>query len=220
MSQRIPKPFLEQVYGIKIHTRPPEEGGTGIPTGEELLFAYAKARGFTKTGAGNPDESRAARYILKDYVHGKLLFCHPPTTDPPIDALEFNRDLYDDDHLPEHRRRAGSLLLSDPGDSQDGRFDDAPPLPQVETGRKSHNLDQQFFGASTGSAGHLVNPFHQGAGQAGALQGGRNLSGRKARTMIALNNNMTPQEVRMVMGSKKHFKKGKKREKVSTHADL
>ena len=27
------------------------------------------ARGFTKSGHGNPDESRAARYILKDYVN-------------------------------------------------------------------------------------------------------------------------------------------------------
>lgn len=220
VAQRIPKPFLEKVYGIKIHTRPFEEGGTGIPTGEELLFAYAKARGFTKTGAGNPDESRAARYILKDYVNGKLLFCHPPSTDPSIDPLEFNRDLYDDSHLPE-RRRTGSLMLSDAGDSESGRFDDDVYIvPQAETGRKSHNLDKQFFSDPGGSAGHLKNPFHQGAGQAGALPGGKNLSGRKARTMIALDNNISPDDVRMAMGSKKHFKKGKKREKVSTHADL
>ena len=31
-----------------------------------------------RSGQGNPDEARAARYILKDYVNGKLLFCHPP----------------------------------------------------------------------------------------------------------------------------------------------
>lgn len=220
VAKRIPKPFLEKVYGIKIQVRPFEEGGTGIPTGEELLFAYAKARGFTKTGAGNPDESRAARYILKDYVNGKLLFCHPPPdTDPPIDALEFNKDLYDDDHLPE-RRRTGSLLLGDVGDDETNTFDDMVSLGPQEMGRKSHNIDKQFFGGGGGSAGHLKNPFHQGAGQAGALPGGKNLSGRKARTMIALDNNMSPEEVREIMGSKKHFKKGKKREKVSTHADF
>ena len=72
MTQRIPQSFLEAVYGIKIIVRPREEGGTGIPTAEELLIAYARARGFTKTGQGQPDESRAARYILKDYVNGKL----------------------------------------------------------------------------------------------------------------------------------------------------
>lgn len=34
-----------------------------------------------------PDEARAARYILKDYVDGRLLFCHPP---PSISADDFN----------------------------------------------------------------------------------------------------------------------------------
>ncbi|KAI5849395.1 ribosome biogenesis GTPase Lsg1 [Morchella snyderi] len=227
VAKRIPQPFLEKVYGIRIETRPLEEGGTGIPTGEELLYAYAKARGFTKTGAGNPDESRAARYILKDYVNGKLLFCHPPlATDPPIDALHFNRELYSDGHLPEHRRGApGGEHHDDDHDHDDaeegeGGADMAVLGHHQETGRKSSNLDKQFFGAAGGSAGHLRNPFHQAAGQAGALQGGKGLSGRKARTMIALDNGLSPEEVRAVMGSKKHFKKGKKREKVSTHADL
>lgn len=39
--QRIPKSVLEVVYGIKICTKSPEEGGNGIPTAEELLVAYA-----------------------------------------------------------------------------------------------------------------------------------------------------------------------------------
>jgi large subunit GTPase 1 len=33
-----------------------------------------------------PDTSRAARYVLKDYVNAKLLYAHPP---PGIDADEF-----------------------------------------------------------------------------------------------------------------------------------
>ena len=40
-----------------------------------------------RSGQGNPDEARAARYILKDYVNGKLLFCHPP---PNISEKLFN----------------------------------------------------------------------------------------------------------------------------------
>ena len=40
---------------------------------------------------GNPDEARAARVLLKDYVSGKLLYGHPP---PQMDGLEFNQDLY------------------------------------------------------------------------------------------------------------------------------
>ncbi|KAF9107228.1 hypothetical protein BGX29_006914 [Mortierella sp. GBA35] len=89
IGQRIPKEVLEAIYGIKIAVLSEEEGGTGLPTAEEFLIAYAVARGFTKAGQGNPDESRAARYILKDYVNGKLLFCAPP---PGIEPIDFNAE--------------------------------------------------------------------------------------------------------------------------------
>lgn len=46
----------------------------------------AVARGMTRASFGMPDTSRAARYILKDYVNAKLLFAHPP---PGIDVDEF-----------------------------------------------------------------------------------------------------------------------------------
>jgi len=41
-----------------------------------------------RSGQGNPNEARAARYVLKDYVDGKLLYCHPP---PGVPETEFNR---------------------------------------------------------------------------------------------------------------------------------
>ncbi|GFO00738.1 large subunit GTPase 1 homolog [Plakobranchus ocellatus] len=56
-----------------------------LPTAEELLFAYAGMRGFM-TPRGIPDAPRASRYILKDYVRGKLLYCEPP---PGLDGAEF-----------------------------------------------------------------------------------------------------------------------------------
>ncbi len=43
-------------------------------------------RGFM-TAHGSPDESRAARIILKDYVNGKLLYCHPPPIEDSMEAL-------------------------------------------------------------------------------------------------------------------------------------
>jgi large subunit GTPase 1 len=50
------------------------------------------ARGFTKAGpVGNPDDARAARLLLKDFVNGKILYCHPP---PGISGEEFNKDHY------------------------------------------------------------------------------------------------------------------------------
>lgn len=108
VSQRIPKFFLEAVYGISIFTKPIDEGGNGVPTAEELLIAYARSRGFMRSGQGNPDESRAARYVLKDYVNAKLMYCHPPPQYLPDDENRgalFNRELYTLSRLPESRRQ-------------------------------------------------------------------------------------------------------------------
>lgn len=90
VAQRIPKGVLEATYGIRIRTVPIEDGGTGIPTSIELCSTYAIARGYVKSSQGNPDEARAARYILKDYVNGKLLYCHPP---PGHVSSEFNKEI-------------------------------------------------------------------------------------------------------------------------------
>lgn len=50
------------------------------------------ARGFTKAGpVGNPDDARAARILLKDFVNGKVLYCHPP---PGISGEDFNSGHY------------------------------------------------------------------------------------------------------------------------------
>ncbi|KAL9006937.1 MAG: hypothetical protein Q9188_000313 [Gyalolechia gomerana] len=207
VAHRIPQSFLEALYGIKVHIRPIEEGGTGIPTAEEILIAYAIARGFAKTGQGQPDESRAARYILKDYVNGKVLFCHPPPSDPPIDAREFNRDLYNLDHLPQKRQAVlAAQAEASINSTEDPSLMDDPeslPAPPVQ-GEKSTRLDRKFFGPGQGTTGHLTMPFnHQYSKQGIASR--KQLSGRKQRTMIALEKNIDPADLRLMNG-KKHFK--------------
>ena len=203
VTRRIPKSFLENVYGTKIQTRPVEEGGTGVPTPSEMLRAYAKARGFATTGHGGPDESRAARHILKDYVSGKLLYCHPPPHDPEIDGAEFNKDLYDFAHLPA-KRQAWLIAHSD---DLDGVTDDTvseasvPSQPRfLETGARSKNLDKRFFGPGSGNAGHLTMPFNHQYTEQGK---GKQLSGRKERTITALEKDVDPADLKM---GKKHFK--------------
>ncbi|KND93934.1 Large subunit GTPase 1 [Tolypocladium ophioglossoides CBS 100239] len=212
VTQRIPQGFLEAIYGIQIKTRPLEEGGTGVPTAAELLRAYARARGFRTQGLGQPDESRAARFVLKDYVNGKLLFVHPP---PGIEeANAFNDELYDECHLPEKRRVAlatatHSLSLEDdePSVIQSG-------VVALPAGPKTERLDKGFFNAKSTQA-HLSMPFNykyseQGSGASSA--DGKHLSGRKARTVIALENGLDPKDVQ-VGSSKKHFKGRAKSEK-------
>ncbi|KAM0475278.1 hypothetical protein ACHAPX_007032 [Trichoderma viride] len=206
VAQRIPKPFLEAIYGIKIHTRPIEEGGTGIPTGEELLRAYAIARGFQTQGLGQPDEARASRYVLKDYVNGKLLFVQPP---PGIeDGNEFNEELYDEAHLPERRRGAfiaATEALALEGD-EDSLASEFVGLPQ---GPKSKNLDKNFFQPKN-VRGHVNMPFNYKYSEQGSAAGGaKALSGRKARTVVALENGLDPKEAQ-AGSSKKHFKGGQR----------
>lgn len=206
ITQRIPKLFLEAVYGIQIRTRALEEAGTGVPTAEELLVAYARARGFTRTGQGQPDESRAARYILKDYVSGKLLYCEPPPGE--VDAREFNRELYDSVHLPEKRRPALAAAMN----AMSVAEDDDTPAAEIDValpaGPKTSKLDKSFFGPGAKDAGHLNRPFNYKYSEQGSSSG-KQLSGRKARTMVALEKGQDPKDVQLLSG-KKHFKGGPK----------
>lgn len=229
VSHRIPKDFLENVYGVKINIRPLEEGGTGIPTANELLRAYARARGFATTGQGQPDESRAARYVLKDYVNGKLLFCHPPpppTTDnenqEPLDPTTFNKELYDMSHLPARRQailakaaQAAETEAADPDahadpDAELSAVPSSKPN-QSEEGSRARNLDTGFFKANSGnSAGRMTLPFNAPYTEQGQMMR-KQLTGRKERMMVALERGVDVDEVRG--SSKKHFKGNKKRAK-------
>ncbi|XP_078420021.1 large subunit GTPase 1 homolog [Cetorhinus maximus] len=85
VCQHIPRHVLEAIYGINIIRPREDEDPDRQPTSEELLTAYGYMRGFM-TAHGQPDQPRTARYILKDYVTGKLLYCHSP---PGIDPAHF-----------------------------------------------------------------------------------------------------------------------------------
>ncbi|KAG9255371.1 putative ribosome biogenesis GTPase Lsg1 [Emericellopsis atlantica] len=211
VTQRIPKSFLEAVYGIRIKTRALEEGGSGTPTASELLRAYASARGYQTQGLGQPDESRAARYVLKDYVNGKLLYVEPP---PDIeDAKWFNRELYDELHLPEKRRAALVSATDDMSlnEAKDGGADTESMISEfvaLPAGPKSKQLDKGFFGASS-SGGKMTMPFNHKYTEQGRE---KPISGRKARTLVALENGIDPKDVQVVSG-KKHYKGGAKSKK-------
>lgn len=61
------------------------------------------------TSNGQPDQSRSARYVLKDYVNGKLLYCHSP---PEISQTEFHifpdrvKKEVEEEMLPKQHQRA------------------------------------------------------------------------------------------------------------------
>ncbi|KAJ9599173.1 hypothetical protein L9F63_010350, partial [Diploptera punctata] len=82
----IPRRELEHMYGIMLPPPRTGEDPTRPPTSEELLDAYGYNRGFM-TQNGQPDNPRSARYVLKDFVNGKLLYCHAP---PGCDQAQYH----------------------------------------------------------------------------------------------------------------------------------
>ncbi|CAI9741183.1 large subunit GTPase 1 homolog [Octopus vulgaris] len=86
VCQQIPRTILEDIYGIMIPKPDEYDDPDRPPTALELLNAYGYMRGFM-TPSSVPDCPRSSRYILKDYVNGKLLYCHPP---PGVLAEDFS----------------------------------------------------------------------------------------------------------------------------------
>ncbi|QRV97297.1 50S ribosome-binding GTPase [Ceratobasidium sp. AG-Ba] len=148
--RRVPRGILEGTYGLRIRRRGEEDGGKDDGeevTAEDLLVSYAIARGFARAGQGLPDEARAARYILKDYVAGKLLFCHPP---PGLDDDEFNtrsRQLALERLAASGKKMAPATRV---GKNADTFLDVDPGTGPTHSGGSA--LDRDFFDRGSGLA--------------------------------------------------------------------
>lgn len=78
VANRVTRRVIEDVYKISLPRPKPYELQTRPPLASELLRAYCASRGYVAS-SGLPDETRAARQILKDYIDGKLPhFEQPP----------------------------------------------------------------------------------------------------------------------------------------------
>jgi large subunit GTPase 1 len=77
VAKRIPRHLIERVYKMKLPLPALHEDQNRNATAGELLRAYSAARGLT-VQHGRPDEQRAGRAVLKDFINGKLLFCVGP----------------------------------------------------------------------------------------------------------------------------------------------
>ncbi|KAJ6604474.1 hypothetical protein DFH09DRAFT_1122815 [Mycena vulgaris] len=217
--KRIPKEVLEATYGLAIKVKGVEEGGNSEVTAENFLIAYAIARGYTRSGQGNPDEARSARYVLKDYVNAKILYCHPP---PDIPELEFNQRTHDLALLRfADKKRAPVTRVGKGADTFVPSDVLAATTPGGETvvqaqGLKSRTLDHNFFENNSTIS---PRPFIQGSGldgktfsrlrtyphQNAVADDGTAIGGRRARLASVLVNQGG------VLGEgKKHHKKMKR----------
>ncbi|XP_016377450.1 large subunit GTPase 1 homolog [Sinocyclocheilus rhinocerous] len=150
VCQTIPRTVLEGTYGINIIRPREDEDPDRPPTYEELLMAYGYMRGFM-TAHGQPDQSRSARYVLKDYVSGKLLYCHPP---PHISPKDFQ---------PQHARfarRSGGVeqIASD--------ADKPSKVKRIENTVDKHFFHQENVRALTKGV-QMVMGYNPGSGPVG-----------------------------------------------------
>ncbi|KAJ3012008.1 UNVERIFIED_CONTAM: hypothetical protein HDU68_001415 [Siphonaria sp. JEL0065] len=161
VAQRIPRHALSSIYGIRIRTFDGE--GNLDPTapvkGEQLCAAYAVNRGFKKSGQGNPDEARAARIILKDYVLGKLLFCHPPPG--KYDPTDFNIETYSGPEFYPKKKNAKTHEIAgetretvdhDDSDSEEDSGDEGQEITRADEANINRSLDSNFFKKGSSNA--------------------------------------------------------------------
>lgn len=92
VANRVPRTVIESVYKIKLPKPKSYELQSRAPLAAELLRAYCASRGHVAS-SGLPDETRAARQILKDYIDGKLPHFEMP---PGIKNDELDADEGDD----------------------------------------------------------------------------------------------------------------------------
>lgn len=102
-----------------------------------------------RSGQGNPDEARAARYILKDYVNGKLLFCHPP---PGVSEEQFNQPTYQDtlSRLAGRKHAPVTRVGKDSDTFVASSQMSSDVFPMKGQDPKSRALDHEFFESNTG----------------------------------------------------------------------
>lgn len=139
VADRVPRSVIETVYKITLPKPKPYERQSRPPWAAEVLRSYCASRGYV-AASGLPDETRAARQILKDYIDGKL-----PHFEMPADVSN------DEHHIEDAVGPSSSEVLD--SDSSDGEvlpYDEHEGAPGLE-----HVLDDlNSFDMDNGLASH------------------------------------------------------------------
>ncbi|CAK7332049.1 unnamed protein product [Dovyalis caffra] len=141
-ANRVPRHVIEEVYKINLPKPKPYEPQSRAPLASELLRTYCASRGHVAS-SGLPDETRAARQILKDYIDGKLTHYEMP---PGISDEEGS--VQDDDAGPS---------LSETNESDSSDIENAADINGENTLALEHVLDDlNSFDMANGLAPNKV----------------------------------------------------------------
>ncbi|POO01371.1 Circularly permuted (CP)-type guanine nucleotide-binding (G) protein [Trema orientale] len=139
VANRVPRQVIENVYKINLPKPKPYEPQSRPPLALELLRTYCASRGYVAS-SGLPDETRAARQILKDYIDGKL----PHYQMPP--------------GMTDEEDSVGTSLV-DVHESDSSEPEDAPTNQDESTPNLDHVLDDlNSFDMAHGLASKKVAP--------------------------------------------------------------
>lgn len=94
------------VYGLKMS----EEMGMSEKGAIEAISLLALSRGWTQA-SGRPDQTKAGRLIIKDFINGKLLYCEPPPGVQPTPSMD--QTTIKDDH---EKSEDPPVVVMGPGD--------------------------------------------------------------------------------------------------------
>lgn len=111
VAERVPRDVIEKVYNISLPKPKTYEPQFRPPLPSELLRTYCLSRGYV-AASGLPDETRAARQILKDYIEGKLPhFAMPPDDENKTAGDALGAETGEDSQSEEEGEEAPSLGL-------------------------------------------------------------------------------------------------------------
>uniref|UniRef100_A0A803LXL9 CP-type G domain-containing protein n=1 Tax=Chenopodium quinoa TaxID=63459 RepID=A0A803LXL9_CHEQI len=135
VADKVPRHVIEEVYKITLPKPKPYEPQSRPPLAAELLRAYCASRGYTSS-SGLPDETRASRQMLKDYIDGKLMHYELP---PGVS--DENREK----HIAAAAAAASSLSDIEESESSDAEdssveFENGPNLQDVMDDLQSFDL--------------------------------------------------------------------------------
>jgi large subunit GTPase 1 len=150
VANQVPRAVLESTYGFTLPSPKVYENPNRPPTAAELLRAYAMSRGQVAT-SGLPDETRASRTILKDYLSGKILFCYAPPNEEQVGFSQKNVTLTHDEG--EYDSEEGSSDSEFPEDSTRSEGEAGGPSGGKMLGIGDTNMDDVFADMDTVSMG-------------------------------------------------------------------
>lgn len=151
VAKRIPKEMFEKVYKIQL---------PDTFTATQLLQIYSGYKGYV-TGSALPDESKAARIMLKDYNNGKILFVHlRPDYDKEKHGkvtqsnVEYTLKVDENEPLEESKGEitvedsvTEQSEISEPSSLMSNKTE--PKMPQTLRNHKEEQFDKQFFETKT-----------------------------------------------------------------------